>query len=399
MPILTACSLVTAVLSQLYLRTFLFQTFGSAFLVLCVGRFICKPRSKSPLLNRIEEFRSKLQQVNPRAQHCERGPHRAITAGQLLDFHDYFHAFIRDRTMYYVNANIISPVTQQSALSYAELAGCTTLRWYVSHYWGTPVRHFCESICAHAKSIAGDKTINDAPMHHVHSIGSRSEAWCNIPYWICSFSNNQWHVSDELSETWQSSSFYLAMRSGFCQGTCMVLDPAALPLTRSWCLFELLQTLQMERQQSPFFKGLVFCTSAGVLNDGVASTDIVMGVAERIAALDLADAGATCRRDREMIRELVQAQPGGFPAVTGFVRRYVREVLLLAKQRVNTNFDRIFESLQVEMEEAWQRIESLNDIDKEIENESLATVEYPEADESSLSIAVQRVQRATTREL
>jgi len=307
-----------------------------------------------------------------------------------MDFHDYFHAFIRDRTMYYVNSNLILPLTKQSALPYAELAGCTTLTWYVSHYWGTPVRHFCESICAHAKSVVDTKTINSFSVDHVKTLGAHEDDWCQVAYWICSFSNNQWHVADELSETWQRSSFYLAMRSGFCQGTCMVLDSAALPLTRSWCLFELLQTLQMERQQGPCFKGLMFCTSAGVLNDGIASTDIVMGVAERIAALDLADAGATCKRDQDMILELVQAQPGGFPAVNGFVRKHVREVLLLAKERVNRNFDRIFDSLQEEMAEAWMKVaESYKEKDwAEDEDSPVLSTECPEADAESLCISI-----------
>ena len=39
------------------------------------------------------------------------------------------------------------------------------------------------------------------------------------PYWICSFSNNQWAVEEEVGKNWDESSFYLAMRSDACNLT------------------------------------------------------------------------------------------------------------------------------------------------------------------------------------
>ena len=65
-------------------------------------------------------------------------------------------------------------------------------------------------------------------------------------YWVCSFSNNQWQLNEELGDGsgWQQCSFYLALRSGHCLGTTMVVDDDAMPLERSWCLFELLHTFQ-----------------------------------------------------------------------------------------------------------------------------------------------------------
>ena len=43
-------------------------------------------------------------------------------------------------------------------------------------------------------------------------------------------------LSAEVGMSWDQSSFYLALRSGTCQGTVMVFDNDALPLTR-WLLF------------------------------------------------------------------------------------------------------------------------------------------------------------------
>ncbi|OLP75293.1 hypothetical protein AK812_SmicGene44939, partial [Symbiodinium microadriaticum] len=55
-------------------------------------------------------------------------------------------------------------------------------------------------------------------------------------------------------------------------GTCMILDEMAMPLKRSWCLFELLQTIELERTQANF-RGLLFCTEHGVLNFGASTVE------------------------------------------------------------------------------------------------------------------------------
>ena len=44
----------------------------------------------------------------------------------------------------------------------------------------------------------------------------------------------------------------------------MVLDEQALPLTRAWCLFELLQTFILQKNHTDF-QGLVMTTNSGVL--------------------------------------------------------------------------------------------------------------------------------------
>ena len=48
--------------------------------------------------------------------------------------------------------------------------------------------------------------------------------------------------------------------SASCLGTVMVIDEKALPLTRAWCLFEVLQTLSMSSQH-PHFQGRFCCQS------------------------------------------------------------------------------------------------------------------------------------------
>ena len=51
---------------------------------------------------------------------------------------------------------------------------------------------------------------------------------------ICTFSNSQWHVKDELGNgRWQESSFYRSLISPNCKGTAMIIDELVQPLQRT----------------------------------------------------------------------------------------------------------------------------------------------------------------------
>ncbi|CAK9046636.1 unnamed protein product [Durusdinium trenchii] len=200
--------------------------------------------------------------------------------------------------MYYVCSNIVKPLTEPYQLSLVELVGPTMIQWFVSHYWGMPVRHFSDAIRKHAQSYHGD--------------------WRDAAYWICTFSNSQWHVKEELGHgRWQDSSFYLALRSPECKGTTMIIDELVLPLQRIWCLFEVYQTICLTR--SSHFHGLLLCTSSGVLQQGKAGTDVAVAVAQTVATLDTRSAVASAEEDRQMIHSLIEQMPGGFDTMNTFV--------------------------------------------------------------------------------
>ncbi|CAE7651171.1 unnamed protein product [Symbiodinium necroappetens] len=187
--------------------------------------------------------------------------------------------------MYYVVSNLVMPLTRSRRLSYAELAGPNKVNWFISHFWGTSFRHFVFSIRKHAESVA---VVNNY-------IGN----WADRTYWICSLSNNQWNVAEEVGQSWEESSFYLTLTCGYCAGTAMILDDEAMPLTRAWCLFEVLQTKEIgDRQNS--FEGLWLCTATGVLHKGKAGVDVAMRIAERLSTLKLEDATASVQKDKDM---------------------------------------------------------------------------------------------------
>lgn len=56
--------------------------------------------------------------------------------GQLGWLCEFFLSFIKDRSMYYICSNLVTPLTEDCKLSYAELVGPKRVHWFVSHYWG-----------------------------------------------------------------------------------------------------------------------------------------------------------------------------------------------------------------------------------------------------------------------
>lgn len=98
-----------------------------------------------------------------------------------------------------------------------------------------------------------------------------------------------------------------------------------LPLQRIWCLFEVHQTICLNR--SGRFEGLLLCTSTGVLQKGKAGTDVAVAVAKTAVELDTRSAQATAEEDRLMIHSLIEQMPGGLDAMNTFVRNTIRKAL------------------------------------------------------------------------
>eukprot|EP00930_Biecheleria_cincta_P013445 TRINITY_DN11978_c0_g1_i1.p1 TRINITY_DN11978_c0_g1~~TRINITY_DN11978_c0_g1_i1.p1 ORF type:complete len:1008 (-),score=128.69 TRINITY_DN11978_c0_g1_i1:657-3296(-) len=261
----------------------------------------------------------------------ERGPSRAVTAFQLLDLHEHFQASIRDRNMYYICPNIVMPLTSKHEISFAELVGPHQVQWFISHWWGTQFQYSCDAIRRHAISSSGE------------------DCWLQNSYWVCTFSNNQYRVAEELGSTHEESSFYLALYSSGCLGTCMILDDKAHPLTRSWCLFEFLQTMKLEERLAPpkgNFQGIFFCTRNGVLSRGDGATEVVMNMGKRLATLKLEDAVASTPEDHDMIMTLVIKEMGSFDHINEVLRQHVSKSLQEFKQCLDTGFATIFQDLQ-----------------------------------------------------
>eukprot|EP00747_Dinoflagellata_sp_TGD_P179952 gnl/TRDRNA2_/TRDRNA2_31613_c0_seq1.p1 gnl/TRDRNA2_/TRDRNA2_31613_c0~~gnl/TRDRNA2_/TRDRNA2_31613_c0_seq1.p1 ORF type:complete len:465 (+),score=71.69 gnl/TRDRNA2_/TRDRNA2_31613_c0_seq1:61-1395(+) len=294
------------------------------------ARLRCKRRSLIEI--KVVEHMLMLEDGNPKPVACERGAHRGITVQTLEQFYQHFEVFIKDRTMYYVVPNLVIPLTKKYRLSYAEIVGPRRLAWFVSHFWGHEFRAFKECVSKHAASW-------------------RQKGWKDTSYWICSFSNNQWRVGEELGqqpgaapsdEDWRRSSFYLALQDKYCRGTAMIIDADAYALTRIWCVFELLQTvLRTQREREVFvlqrrdepsdtkFEGLSLCTDAGVLSSGNVDLTIAAAIGETLSKLNIRDAQATSEHDKDMILAQViqELGPDGFSKVEDFVTDNIVDAL------------------------------------------------------------------------
>jgi hypothetical protein len=262
---------------------------------------------KTPLDKRLDDYLRKLQSDGCVPTPCPKGPQRAIAVGKLLETLEFFRAQIKDRNAYYMDGNIFKPLTEPTQLSFAELVGSSPVQWFASHWWGTEFSNFCGSLRSHAMSKAEKggavRPTKSFRRQRTGSTISMSgpdswESWQDTAYWVCFCSINQYRVKDELGESWRESSFFITLTSGLCRGTCMVLDTAAMPLTRSWCIFELLQTLKLEGQDN--FEGLELSTATGLLNEGQSTVEVAVNIVKRMATLDLKEANASCNRDKEI---------------------------------------------------------------------------------------------------
>eukprot|EP00931_Biecheleriopsis_adriatica_P040675 TRINITY_DN23308_c0_g1_i4.p1 TRINITY_DN23308_c0_g1~~TRINITY_DN23308_c0_g1_i4.p1 ORF type:complete len:762 (+),score=125.72 TRINITY_DN23308_c0_g1_i4:399-2684(+) len=264
----------------------------------------------------------RFQQLLPAPTRCPKGAARGIGLSALLQLKDTFDSFICNRSAYYLAANIIIPLAKPEKISYAELAGPRAADWFVSHYWGTPFRHFCDSLAKHA---SGASQVLDPA------------------YWICFCANSQFNIAGEIGNSVQESSFFLALQGGV-KGTCLVLDEKALPLTRSWCIYEMLQTFKLENNIPDF--GLHFCTTSGVLNRGEGSADLVSNLGEQIAVLDMEQSTASDPKDDRLIKESVISSMGSFVEMNNIIRRKMMDIIVQASQQQNRKLARVHDLLQ-----------------------------------------------------
>mmetsp|Transcript_68637 Transcript_68637/g.173538 ORF Transcript_68637/g.173538 Transcript_68637/m.173538 type:complete len:807 (+) Transcript_68637:2-2422(+) len=284
----------------------------------------------TPLHQRLAVYQARLKRECPDPKACDRGPGRALPAKHLVDLWDFFGGLIRERSMYYIEPNIVKPLTAASRLSFAELVGPANVEWFVSHFWGHAFSHTCLALKKHARSV-------------VHST---ARSWGDVAYWVCTFSINQYKIPEELAGSdWATSSFYLALRSSTCRGTAMVLDERALPLERSWCLFELLQTLQRSESDSSF-EGMLFCTSSGIMNHGGASVEVSLNLGKRVSDLSLENARASSAEDKAMIDGLVIKEMGSFEHINRKLRLHIVDALNHAERSAHKDFATIRASLQ-----------------------------------------------------
>lgn len=331
-----------------------------------------------PFLALQESFRAEILRGRSLSE-SPRGPERAISAGQLLQFFNTFEGYILGRSMYYICSNLVMQLTKKERLSYADWAGAGRANWFVSHYWGMAFKTFVRSIEQHAKSVA------------------ECTGWEHSRYWICTFANNQWKLGDEV--VWPDSSFGLALLSPQTRGTLMILDEEALPFTRSWCLYEVFKTYELyASNEREGFEGLLLGTATGVLNYGRAGLDVSLSLARKCATLKVETAEATVLADKEMIDQLVAEHDGGHDAVNRFIRSCIKDALAEGHGVYEADYAQIQELLEsqgvsdaeveVNHEPSGLALTSLTSLESSVPSlrRGLARLRTPQAGKARLSV-------------
>ena len=101
-----------------------------------------------------------------------------------------------------------------------------TPRWFVSHWWGEPVKDFVKAVEKHSKVRFPRGERNEVDC-------DRNTADEDVSYWVCAYANNQHGLGSDIPADPRESAFFKAMQ--LCEGVLVVLDASEVVFTRSWC--------------------------------------------------------------------------------------------------------------------------------------------------------------------
>ena len=146
---------------------------------------------------------------------------------------------------------VVNPATAPYKCSFVELVappGTTaqTPRWFVSHWWGEPVKDFIKAVEYHAVQRFAPRgefernerdgkpawEIGHKPQHKI--VGKPADA--DATYWVCAYANNQHDLSELDVKDPRDTPFFKAMQ--LCDGVLVILDKDGKVFTRIWCGFE-----------------------------------------------------------------------------------------------------------------------------------------------------------------
>ena len=145
-------------------------------------------RQRTPLQEACREYLSELSPPSQATIPTEDQDHpknQGLSILALQYFWEHFRRFILDRTMHFVVANIVEPLTEKQQTSLVGLLQGKAVSHFVSHSWATPFQHFVQCLQRHAAFTGA----------------------VNPTYWICSFANNQWDIASEIGTDVLDSAF------------------------------------------------------------------------------------------------------------------------------------------------------------------------------------------------
>jgi hypothetical protein len=183
---------------------------------------------------------------------------------------------------------------------------------FISHWWGSPLKQTLDALIKH------DPTQKQR-------------------IWICSVANNQWRVAQELGDDIEASPFKQALASDSCKCMALMLDTDGAPLTRYWCLYEIMTVIRLRSNGRPM--ELDLCTPKGVINrGGNMKAEDVIKLSDMIANIDVAHAKCWQERDRNMITSAINEHLGGFEKMNMQIREFVEQGLHVMYGKLTERF-------------------------------------------------------------
>merc|ERR1711974_235534 len=113
----------------------------------------------------------------------------------------------------------------------------------------------------------------------------------------------------------------------------------ALPLTRLWCIFEVVNTCKLQEDDKSF-QGLVYCTFAGVLGIADRCGDVAAALGDKLVSLRLEDAECSMASDKKLIHDIVQSE-GGFTHMNAYVKTNMLTTLQNVHNKVESDFQEL----------------------------------------------------------
>eukprot|EP00928_Gymnodinium_smaydae_P095685 TRINITY_DN8278_c0_g1_i3.p1 TRINITY_DN8278_c0_g1~~TRINITY_DN8278_c0_g1_i3.p1 ORF type:complete len:698 (-),score=101.02 TRINITY_DN8278_c0_g1_i3:45-1829(-) len=250
---------------------------------------------------------------------CNTDVGRAVATQHLQHFAKHFAAFLMNRNIEFVDANIVRALTKPTRSSFAELVGPRALEFYVSYCSRDLFVKFVEAVSKHAASNAKD--------------GNQDE----VSYWASFLSTNPW---EEQAEKDLLATSLDALRDQRCRGICLVFDSFARPLNRPWCLFEVFQG----REAADLF----LCSPEGVLGEHSCYASH-MALSDAVAKLCVVDALALPENYKAMLARIQEDVT--LEDLEAAVKKRLTEMLLNAEGMFKVDIERTHEALNARPEE------------------------------------------------
>jgi hypothetical protein len=174
-------------------------------------------------------------------------------------------------------------------------------------------------------------------------------------YWLDLFVNDQWNAPN-LPYEWWSNTFSSAI--GQIGHTMLVLSPwdAPIPLTRAWCLWEILCTI---KQQARLTVQLSTHQRDTFVEKLRTDYDYIM---RALCKIDTQKSEAWNASDREMIFAAVALEEGGFSAVNNLITAQIRDWLAVtARALASAKGDSLHVLTMTELDDLTRAADLLSD--------------------------------------